>query len=43
MFALNNVTHRNTINEADYFIAHITNNKTDDKIIQNEKTLPGFS
>jgi len=25
MFALNNVTHRNTITEADYFIAHRTN------------------
>jgi len=24
MFTLNNFTHRNTITEADYFIAHIT-------------------
>ena len=43
MFALNNVTHRNAITEADYFIAHVTSNKTDDKITQNEITLPGFS
>jgi len=43
VFALNNVTHRNAITEADCFIAHITNNTTDDKITQNEITLPGFS
>jgi len=35
-FALSNVTHRNTITEADYFITHITNKKTNAKIIQNE-------
>jgi len=34
MFALSNVTHRNTITEADYFITHITNNRTNAKIIQ---------
>ena len=27
MFALSNVTHRNTITEADYFITHIKNKK----------------
>jgi len=42
MFALSNVTHRNTITEANYFIAHITK-KTHAKIIQNEIPLPGFS
>jgi len=36
MFTLNNVTHRNTITEADYFITHITNKqKTNAKILQN--------
>ena len=43
MFALSNVAHRNTITEADYFINHITNKKTNAKIIQNEISLPGFS
>ena len=43
MLALNNVTYRSTITEADYFMAHITSNKADDKITQNEITLPGFS
>jgi len=43
MFALSNVTHRNTITEADYFIAHITNKKTIAIIIKNEIPLPGFS
>jgi len=44
VFALSNVTRRNTITEADYFITHTTNIKTNDaKIIQNEKSLPGFS
>ena len=42
MFALSNITHRNTITEADYFITHITNKKTNAKIIQNEIPLPGF-
>jgi len=41
VFALSNVTHRNTINEADYFITHIT--KKNAKTIQNEIPLPGFS
>jgi len=27
MFAFSNVTHRNTITEADYFITHLTNKK----------------
>jgi len=27
VFALSNVTHRNTVTEADYFITHITNKK----------------
>jgi len=27
MFALSNVTHRDTITEADYFITHTTNKK----------------
>jgi len=35
VFALSNVTHRNTITEADYFITHITNKKANAKIIQN--------
>jgi len=43
MFALSNVTHRNTITEADYFITHITNKKTNAKIIKNEISLPGCS
>ena len=34
MLALSNVTHRNTITEADYFITHITNKKkTNSKIM----------
>jgi len=43
VFALSNVTHRNTITEADYFITHITNKKTNAKIMQNEISLPGCS
>jgi len=43
MFALSNITHRNTITEADYFITHITNKKSNAKIIQNQMPLPGFS
>jgi len=43
VFALSNVTHRNTVTEADYFITHITNKKTNTKIMQNETSLPGFS
>jgi len=42
MFALSNVTHRSTITEADNFITLVTNKKTNEKIIQNEITLPGF-
>jgi len=42
VFALRNVTHRNIITEADYFITHI-NKKTNAKIIQNEISLLGFS
>jgi len=43
VFALSYVTHRNTITEAVYFITHVTNKKTNDKIIQNEIPSPGFS
>jgi len=43
VFTLSNITHRNTITEADYFITHITNKKPNAKIIQNEISLPGFS
>jgi len=43
VFVLSNVTHRNAITEADYFITHITNKKTNAKIMQNEISLPRFS
>ena len=35
--------HRNTITEADYFITHVTNEKTNAKIMENDIPLPGFS
>jgi len=43
VFASSNIMHRNTITEVEYFITHITNQKANAKIIQNEISLPGFS